>query len=175
MRPVRQRGEGVAIVLSGEAVTAWKDGGSRWKAWSSRLVTATLQVGRSSSGRLHIISCYAPTYAASREDKNSFFDTLQDAISSIPSDECYVLLGDFNARVGSRGVEDDWWCERGPHGYGDLNEAGLELLSFLSTNGATVCNSWFKKRDIKKQTWQHPKSKKWHCIDHVIMRQAHRR
>ena len=153
---VRQRGEGVAIVLSGDAARAWKDGGSRWKAWSSRLVTATLQVGRGSNDHLHVLSCYAPTFAASREDKNSFFDTLQDGILSIPSDECFVMLGNFTARVGSRGADDEWWYERGPHGYGDLNEAGKELLSFLSTNEATVCNSWFQKRDIQKQTWQHP-------------------
>ena len=172
---VRQRGEGVAIVLSVDAARAWKDGGSRWKAWSSRLVTATLQVGRGSHDHLHILSCYAPTIAASREDKNSFFDTLQDALLSIPSDKCFVMLGDFNARVGSRGADDEWWYERGPHGYGELNEAGKELLSFLSTNEATMCNSWFQKRDIQKQTWQHPKSRKWHCIDYVIMRQAHRR
>ena len=38
---VRQRGEGVAIVLAGPAVHAWKAGGCKWKAWSSRLVTAT--------------------------------------------------------------------------------------------------------------------------------------
>ena len=31
---VKQRGEGVAIVLSGPAVKAWNSGGSRWKAWS---------------------------------------------------------------------------------------------------------------------------------------------
>ena len=85
------------------------------------------------------------------------------------------MLGDFNARVGSRGVIDEWWYERGPHGYGELNEAGKELLSFLSTNEATVCNTWFKKRDICKQTWQHPKSKRWHCIDYMIVRKAHRR
>ena len=36
---VRRRGEGAAIVLSGEAVIAWKEGGSRWKAWSLRLVS----------------------------------------------------------------------------------------------------------------------------------------
>ena len=44
---VRQRGgEGVAIVLSGKAVNAWKAGGSQWKAWLSfRLITATLEVG----------------------------------------------------------------------------------------------------------------------------------
>ena len=35
------------------------------------------------------------------------------------------LLGDFNARVGSRvNQDDDWWYERGPHGHGVLNEAG---------------------------------------------------
>ena len=39
-------------------------------------------------------------------------------------------------------------------------------------NGATVCNTWFKKKAIYKQTWQHPKSKLWHCIDYVIMRKA---
>ena len=71
---------------------------------------------------------------------------------AIPSNECYVVLGDFNALVGSRVVDDLWWYERGPHGYGEINEAGVELLSFLSTNEATVCNTWFKKRDIGKQT-----------------------
>ena len=40
-----QRGEGVAIVLLDWAVEAWKTGGCKWKAWSSRLVTASLHVG----------------------------------------------------------------------------------------------------------------------------------
>ena len=43
----RQRGEGVAIVLGGPAVQAWKASGKQWKAWSSRLVTATLHTGKS--------------------------------------------------------------------------------------------------------------------------------
>ena len=112
-----QRGEGVAIVLSGPAVDAWRAGGSQWKAWGSRLITATLEIGSGRSGRLHVLSCCAPTFAASREEKNSFFDLLQDALSSIPAEECYVMLGDFNACVGSRAVRDDeWWYERGPMG-----------------------------------------------------------
>ena len=32
------------------------------------------------------------------------------------------------------------------------NEAGEELLSFLATNGATVCNTWFMKKNIHKET-----------------------
>ena len=50
-----------------------------------------------------------------------FYNNLQAAVSSVPSNECYVMLGDFNARVDSRGVDDDWWYERGPHGYGEIN------------------------------------------------------
>ena len=41
----RQRSEGVAIVSNGPAASVWKAGGGVWKAWSPRLVTATLQQG----------------------------------------------------------------------------------------------------------------------------------
>ena len=171
----RQRGEGVAIILSGPAVAAWKRGGEVWKAWSSRLVTATLQLGQTSADRLHLLSCYAPTFAASRVEKDYFLNDLQQALDTIPPSESYVILGDFNARVGSRSSEDDWCVNvRGPHGLAEANDAGKELLSFLGLNEATICNTWFVKKDIHKSTWQHPKSKKWHCIDFAIMRQKDR-
>lgn len=35
-----------------------------------------------------------------------------------------------------------------------------------------MCNTWFKKNDIYKQTWQHPKSKWWYCINYAIMRKT---
>ena len=121
-----QRGKGVA--------------GRQWKAWSSRMVSACLQVGEGSGGILHVVSCYAPTRAASREMKDEFFLELGHMLSSIPSGEKYVVLGDFNARVGSREyVGDHWDAVRGPHGFGVVNDAGKKLLSFLSVHQATVC------------------------------------
>jgi len=48
-----------------------------------------------------------------------------------------------------------------------MNEAGKELLSFLSGNEATTCNTRFKKSDMHEQ---HPKSKKWHSIDYVMIK-----
>lgn len=173
---VRQRGEGVAIVLTGDAVTAWKAGGKQWSAKSSRLVTAKLKTGNKHQDILHVISCYAPTFAANRTEKDEFFNDLQQILDEIPHEEPYLLLGDFNARVGSRNEKDDMWEHtRGPHGFAEANDAGKELLTFLSLNEATICNTWFTKRDIHKQTWQHPKSKKWHCIDFAIVRQRDRR
>ena len=148
-------------MLSGSAIKAWRSGGKQWKAWSSRLVTACLHMGRKSTDHLHIISCYAPTRAATRTQKDIFFRDLEQALTTIPTHEPYIILGDLNARVGSRDINDDPWDKvRGPHGYGKTNDAGRDLLNFLSINEATVCNTWFRKKDIYKQTWQHPKSKR---------------
>ena len=159
-QPVLQ-GEGVVIVLRGQ----------QWKAWSLRCVTAVLQVDKRPSSRVHLVSCYALTRAASRENKEAFFQELDNIISTVPSGEMYVLLGDFNARVGSRESADEEWSKvRGPHGFGQTNDSGRELLFFLAMHQATVCNTWYRK-NIHKQTWQHPKSKQWNCIDHVVMRQ----
>ena len=175
----------MALILKGPAVQAWKAGGSRWKTWCSRITFASLRIGTHCSKQLHILSCYAPTYPSSREMKEAFYNDLQQALSEIPSQDTYVVLGDFNARVGSRNdsadenVDDDASGQSsnvlGPHGHGELNEAGKELLSFLSINEATVCNAWYQKKGIHKATWQHPGSKKWHCIDYAIMKQSQRR
>ena len=101
---------------------------------------------------------------------------MQLALNAIPPSECYVVMGDFNACVGSRQGEGDMWASvRGPHGLGEVNESGRELLDFLSINEASLCNTWFCKKDIHKQTWKRPKTKKWHCIDFAIMRQRDRR
>ena len=92
---IRQRGEGVAIVLSGPAVQAWEADGKQWKAWSSLVVTVTLLTGKRTADRIHILSCYAPTFAANRIDKEKFKDEVQQAINAIPPSECYVIMGDL--------------------------------------------------------------------------------
>ena len=69
--------------------------------------------------------------------------------------EPYIILGDLYARVGARSMPDDEWeFERGPHGFDEVNEAGRELLAFLSLNEATI---YIMKRDINKYTWKQPK------------------
>ena len=61
--------------------------------------------------------------------------------------EWYVVLGDFNARAGSREGDGERWYAIGPHGHGCLNEVSKELLSFLSSNEATVfVTPGFRKR-----------------------------
>ena len=50
-----------------------------------------------------------------------------------------MMLGDFNARVGSRvDQDDDWWYERGPHGHGVINEA-IENYCLSSASMKPLC------------------------------------
>ena len=93
----------------------------------------------------------------------------------MPEKELLLLMGDWNARVGSCQTSDQWNGALGRHGTGDLNEAGMFLLSFCSSNDLTIMNTCFEKKAIHKQTWQHPGTKKWHCIDYIIMRKSQRR
>ena len=80
----RQRGEGVAIVLTDHVVSAWKAGGEQWRSWGSRIIKATLGGGSRKTSRLHILSWYAPTFAASRAEKDNFFNHLQEVLDEIP-------------------------------------------------------------------------------------------
>ena len=65
-------------------------------------------MGKDKNDHLHFLSCYAPTFGASQEEKEQFYADLQQAIFAIPPQECYVVLGDFNARVGSREADGGW-------------------------------------------------------------------
>ena len=95
--------EGVAIVLMDSALRSWRAGGEQWKAWSSRLITARLEValssGRGGSTFLSVLSCSAPTYAAEREEKDKFYDDLQQALNEIPPNEPYIILGDMKRDI----------------------------------------------------------------------------
>ena len=42
------------------------------------------------------------------------------------------------------------------------------LLEFCTQNHLTVMGSFFQLRAPLKSTWQHPRSKHWHKLDHVI-------
>ena len=90
-------------MLSGVAVRAWREAGEQWKAWSQRLVSVRLQTGSRKRDTLHVLSCFAPTRAARRTEKDKFYNELQQALATIPSDQSYVILGDFNAELDPEG------------------------------------------------------------------------
>ena len=77
-----------------------------------------------------------PIWGSSRIVKDEFWDGLDSFLGS--SGEQWIVLCDFNARVGSKVYFDDQWTGvRGFYGIGDLNDAGRELLSAMKVQCAT--------------------------------------
>ena len=178
------RNEGVGIVFDPALATAWKEAGEEWKAVSSRIIKARLKVvskqlsGRNTPIFLTMVSVYAPTFRAPEVEKERFYSDLQVTLDEVNEQDLLLVVGDFNARVGSmeRGNSEDAWIGvRGAHGVGWINEAGSDLLSFCALNELSIMNTCFEKKNIYKYTWQHHGSKHWHCIDYIIMRQRQRR
>lgn len=118
-----------------------------------------------------MISAYAPTLLADEESKDLFYSQLH-AVVNISRRDKLILLGDFNARVGSSHMI--WPGVLGPHGIGNINTNGERLLSFCTEHGLTITNTYFKQPLIHKATWMHPRSKHLHLIDFVITKQVDR-
>ncbi len=67
-----------------------------------------------------VICTYAPTQTASFDEKDCFYDTLNGAIRSVPSNEGLYIFGDFNTRVGAD--HDAWPTSLGLQGVGKLQD-----------------------------------------------------
>ena len=124
----------------------------------------------SSQGKVNIISAYAPTLYAPDDEKDIFFQAMENTVTSIPKTEHMYILGDLNSRVGS---DNDGWPKcLGPHGVGTINDNGQRLLEFCSVHCLCVTNTYFSGKDSHKVSWCHPRSKRWHQLDLCITRRS---
>ena len=80
------------------------------------------------SGKRHatIVSAYAHTMTSPDEVKDKFYDDLDSEISAAPRTDKLILLGGFNARVGTD--HQTWEGMIGSEGVGKCNSNGLLLL-----------------------------------------------
>ena len=104
----------------------------------------------SNSNKLNITigSVYAPTQWAHVEMKDQFCDDLQAVISSAPTDDPLLMMGDFNERIGYGGDSDPSWLGvRGMFGVGRLHENGEHLLGFCAMNELCIMNTMFAKKE----------------------------
>ena len=116
-----------------------------------------------------LFSVYSPTLKAEPAEKDRFYSDLRSLIQSTPADDKVVILGDFNARVGQD--SEAWKGVLGKHGVGNCNENGRLLLEFCAEKQFTITNTIFQQKNSLKTTWMHPRSKNWHLIDYVLVRQ----
>ena len=80
-----------------------------------------------------------------------FLESVEGVLESAPLGDSLILLGDFNAHVGSnsetrRGVV-------GNNGPSDLNPSGVLLLDFCARHGLSTTNTMFRHKGVHMCTW----------------------
>ena len=116
-----------------------------------------------------LFSVYDPTLVSDISVRVKFYTDLKNLVTKVPSDDKIIILGDFNARVGCDA--DSWKGVLGKHGIGKRNDSGLLLLEFCTELQFTITNTLFQQKKSQKTTWMHPRSKHWHQLDFILVRQ----
>ncbi|XP_063591295.1 uncharacterized protein LOC134768396 [Penaeus indicus] len=107
------------------------------------------------AGTVNIFSIYAPTLSSSEDVKDHFYDELETHIGRIPPAEPLLLLGDFNASVGSD--HQSWPSCIGHDGVGKRNDNGQRLLELCSSHSLCVTNTYFQSKLQHRVLWKHPR------------------
>ena len=82
-----------------------------------------------------VVTCYAPTEEAEKEKKDNFYDSLQSTLEDVPKHDVLVVLGDFNARVGSDNTDRERIM--GKHGTSTMTDNGTRLCYICGKMCAT--------------------------------------
>ena len=120
-----------------------------------------------------LISAYAPTMTNPDDVKERFYEDLTATITAVPRADKLIILGDFNARVGTD--HKSWEGVLGKNGLGSCNSNGTLLLETCAAHELLITNSVFCLPKRNRSSWMHPRSKHWHLLDYVIVRQRDRR
>lgn len=95
------------------------------------------------------LSVYAPGTERGEDERDVFWEDLNEVLERFDPRVNVVLMGDMNARVGDECVEG----VVGRWGVPGRNESGERLLEVCMEKELVIGNTWFRKEERNKYTW----------------------
>ena len=99
------------------------------------------------------------------------YEVLQNQIDKVNKKHFFIVLGDFNTRVGPNITASRL---HGPHNTDEKNKNETRLVDFCYNNGLEITNTLFPHKRIHQWTWHHPVQKVGHTLDYVLVRHQYR-
>ncbi|VDL96501.1 unnamed protein product [Schistocephalus solidus] len=94
--------------------------------------------------------------------------SLPTLLVTVPKVDKLIVLGDFNALVGTDYAA--WQGVLGPYSLGSCNKNGLLLLRTCAKPCLLLTNTFFHLPTREKATWMHARSRRWQLLDYVLLR-----
>ena len=143
----RKAQAGVAIVLAPHVILD-----DIMDVDQGRIIGARLKI---KGLKLSVFSCYAPTDTKSYSDqiKNSFYNTLRKAITSVKNDHpSYKLVigGDFNATIGKESQSEFSKCIGKNNDPNPTSKNGHRLLQFAHELNLSILNTQYGYKNVHR-------------------------
>ena len=161
------RRQGVAIVIDKELSKCM----TPYTPTSERIVSVTF---KTNTGLVAIIQIYTPDSSYDDDEIENFCNILQQKIDNILKKSTIILIGDFNARVGTNHAK-SMPEVIGKYNLGETNERGLRLLQFCSVNKYVLTKTIYKHKPNRRFTWISPDRKTKSQIDFIITSQDNKK
>ncbi|VDL90204.1 unnamed protein product [Schistocephalus solidus] len=116
-----------------------------------------------------IISAYAPPRTNPDAAKDEFYEDLHGLLATVPKADNLIILGDFNAHVGTDQAA--WQGVLGPQDLGSCNDNHLLLLRTCAEHRLllTHTHTFFRLPTREKVKWMHPRSRRCQLLDYVFV------
>ena len=114
-----------------------------------------------------IIQVYAPTTSAEKTEIDQFYEDLQHLLELTPKKDVLLILGDWNANVGSQEIKGT----TGKFGLGVQNEAEQRLIEFCQENKLVITNTLLQQHKSRLYTWTAPDGQYRNQMDYILCSQ----
>ena len=104
-----------------------------------------------------------PTNNAKEAEVEQFYVDLQNLLELKPKKDVLFIIGDWNAKVGSRETPG----AIGKFGLGVQNEAGQRLIAFCQENALVIANTLFQQHR-RFYTWTSPDGQYQNQTDYIL-------
>ncbi|XP_047481257.1 uncharacterized protein LOC125033631 [Penaeus chinensis] len=146
----RELGDGFKLFYVGEDGRSWVGFVLDYELRrpSDRIIWLKVEIGEII---VNIMSAYAPQQGCTDEEKEKFWEELDEEVRKVPAEEKFWVGGDFNGHVGSDNTGREETVGR--YCYCDKNYGGEELVAFAIRH-LWIVNTFYKKAPRHKITYQ---------------------
>lgn len=123
--------------------------------------------------KMTVVNLHAPTEEKEEEQKDTFYEELENVLDKLPRNNIQIVIGDVNAKIGKEDMFKS--ITGGESKHQESNDNGLRLINFAIERNMKIMSTHFKRREIYKGTWIIPGTNQANQIDHVLIQEKYAR